>query len=81
MQYTTTVTQRGQISLPKSLRDLLNIGLYQKVVLEAEQDYIKVIPTSDVLDMVGAFQNKVKTRANATILDARKELETKYDRP
>ena len=78
MTYTSTVTQKGQITLPKSARTKLNIKIRQKVNIQVEKSYIKISPTSDILSLAGFLKNKVKQPSN--ILEARDKLEKDYVR-
>jgi len=78
MQVITTVTQKGQVTLPKAIREALNIDKYDKVTIEAKEDYIKIKPTFDILDIAGTFHPKKNKRKTA--LDAREYMETHYKR-
>ena len=78
MQIITTVTQKGQVTLPKILRDAVGIKEYDKVVIEAGKNHLLVKPTKDILDYAGTIipqKNK-----NKSVLDARKALEKSYQR-
>ena len=76
MQVITTVTQKGQISIPKKFRDLLDIHEYDKVIVETTKDYLKIKPTKDILDLAGSFKPPVKKDAD----QEREVLEKKYKR-
>lgn len=76
MQSITTVTQKGQITIPKKLRDKIGLSAYSKVYLTADKDSIKVTRTFDILDMAGKFKpGKLKS-----VLAARENLDTSYRR-
>lgn len=75
MQVISTVTQKGQVTIPKKLREKLGIDLFDKVYLKAERDHIKIKPTYDILDMAGKFKPGKKP-----LLAAREKLEKKYKR-
>jgi len=76
MQQITTVTQKGQITIPKKLRDEFAIGKYSKVILEKSKNFIKITPAKDILDLAGSFiPKKVKS-----VLEAREAMEKKYKR-
>lgn len=80
MQYITSVTQKGQITLPSALRKKLHITAYSRVVLQLSpnQQAITVEATEDILDLAGTFvpvANKDKTA-----LDAREAMEDEYQR-
>lgn len=76
MQVITTVTQKGQISIPKKFRDLLDIHEYDKVIVQAGKNHLKIKPTKDILDLAGSFKPPVKKDPD----QARTELEKQYQR-
>lgn len=76
MQIITTITQKGQITIPKYLRDKYRIEEYTKVTIEEENDHLKIIPTKDILDLAGIFKPKKKK----SVLKARRAFETNYNR-
>lgn len=78
MQVVTTVTQKGQITLPKQFREKFGIDKYDKVSIEAKQDYIKIKPTFDLLDIAGTFYPR--KNKNKTALKAREYIEKHYKR-
>ena len=77
MQLTTTVTQKGHITIPKSLRDKFGIKSFSKVYLEADKGSIKITSSFDILDLAGKF--KVKDRKKSVLL-AREEMEKNFNR-
>ena len=76
MDYTTTVTQKGQITLPKVVRDSMGIATYSTVKIEKEKDYIKVTPLEDIFDIEESF----KVRVKKSVLKAREFMEKGYVR-
>ena len=76
MDYITTVTQKGQITLPKMLRDSLGVKTYEKVRVIAGVGHIKIYPTQDILEITKRFTVKSKK----SVIEARKELEKNYIR-
>ncbi len=78
MQVITTVTQKGQITLPKQFRDAFGIGQYDTVIVEKGTDHIKIKPTEDILDLAGTFTPKKNKKKTA--LDARAAMEKQYKR-
>lgn len=76
MQVLTTVTQKGQITLPKKLRDKFKIAPYDRVIVSANRRSIKVSPTRDILDLAGTFRAPIGKNA----LMARKAMEKQYRR-
>ena len=78
MNYLTTITKKGQITIPKELRKKLGFKEFLKVVLELEEKekVIKIRPVTDILDLAGDFKSKNKE----SVLEPRKDLETSYKR-
>ena len=78
MKFITTITQKGQITIPKEIRDNLSIELYDKVIVEKADDHIRIIPTQDILDIADKF--KTKKFAHMNPVEARKHMENNYKR-
>lgn len=74
--YATTVTQKGQITIPLELRNKLGFQKYGKVKLEAAADHVKVYPQEDILDLAGNH----KARKGKNALKAREEMDKGYKR-
>lgn len=74
--FITTVTQKGQVSIPKAFRQAVGLGAYSKVRVKRMKGYIKIEPTEDILDLAG----KVKPGKNKSksVLEAREALEESY---
>lgn len=73
---TTTVTQKGQVTVPKKIREKLNIKPYDKVYIQGNEGHIKIFPTQDILDLAGSF----KPKKSKNILAARRKMEKVYRR-
>jgi AbrB family looped-hinge helix DNA binding protein len=78
MQVITTVTQKGQVTLPKQLREAAGISLYGKVFVEADAGQITIKPGTDIFDLAGTF--KPKKNKNKSVLQARSYMEKHYKR-
>lgn len=76
MKFTTTVTQKGQITLPKDFRKKIGVKPYDKVELELMDGKLKISRMMDVLDL----SEIVKAIPGKTALDARKTMEKDYSR-
>ena len=74
MHVSTSVTQKGQVTLPKKIRDKFGLKTYDRVRVEDRGDHIAVIPTKDVVDLAGAFKSK------KSVLNAREKFEEDYSR-
>jgi len=69
MTYQTTITKKGQITIPKEIREILKLteGKKLEIELEKEKGGIKIKPTHDFLKIVKEIKvkkkvNPVKTR-------------------
>ncbi|MBU0978520.1 MAG: AbrB/MazE/SpoVT family DNA-binding domain-containing protein [Patescibacteria group bacterium] len=80
MQFITTVTQKGQITLPIAFRRQLDIIPYSKVILEltANNKAIQIKATKDILDLAGSFVPRANQ--NKSALQARESMEKNYQR-
>lgn len=76
MQSISTVTQKGQITIPVGMRKRFAIQAYKKVLLVQAEDHIKIYPTKDMIDFAGF----IKTNRRKSVLKAREEMEKRYDR-
>ena len=76
MQMITTVTQKGQVTIPLAIRKQLNIKTYGRVLVELVGDYVKIKPVEDIVDLAGTFKTKVRKSP----VVARAEMEKNYDR-
>ncbi|MBI4130564.1 AbrB/MazE/SpoVT family DNA-binding domain-containing protein [Candidatus Roizmanbacteria bacterium] len=78
MQIQTTITQKGQITIPKKLRMQYGFRSYDRVILEPGDDHVKVRPVKDILDLAGTF--KPRKNAGVSVLKAREAMEKNYER-
>lgn len=78
MSYQKTVTSKGQVVIPKNVRDFLNIGAGKKITfnINKKRNEVVIKPVSDILDLAGQFKPKKKISA----LKAREEFEKNYER-
>ena len=72
----TTVTQKGQITLPKVLRELVDISKYDTVRISLKKGYLRVEPVEDILDIAG----KYRAKKGQSALKARALMEKQYKR-
>lgn len=71
-----TVTQKGQVTIPKKFREKLGIKPYDKVNFEEKEGYLKITPVVDILDLAGKYQ----APKGKTALKAREKMEKNYKR-
>ena len=78
MTYTTTMTSKGQITIPKAFRELLNLKTSSKltVIFDKKENAVLVKQNPDLLDIANTF--KLKNKKN--VLKAREAFEKKYER-
>lgn len=75
-----TVTTKGQVTIPKEIRDLLQIRSNDKVDFIVEGDRVLMAPVKTLLDLRGAVRGEekgdfVKERAKAKAAVAKRVLE------
>lgn len=73
----TTVTQKGQITLPKAIRDELGLKVYSRVYVMKKGDHIEVHPTFDIVDIAGTFKPRRKV---VSAVKLRGYMEKHYER-
>jgi len=58
VRYITSMTQKGQMTVPKQVRDELHLRTSSKVVLDFDKESrtITLEPAVDILDMVGELR-------------------------
>lgn len=78
MSYQTTITRKGQITIPKPLRDTLELNRFRKIIVELGQDAkdIKIRPADDFLKIA----QKIKVIKKTDPIKARQQLEKSYER-
>jgi len=78
MVYSTTITKKGQITIPKEIREILKLeeGKKLEVEFEKRKKEIKIKPVPDILDLAGTFKPKRKVN----VLKAREAMEKIYER-
>lgn len=70
MTFITTITQKGQITIPKQMREFLGLktGFNVELALDQKQTLVKVSPLPKLSDLAGSFkpkkpQDPIKLRA------------------
>lgn len=51
-----TVTSKGQVTIPKAIRDRLNLEAGQKLIFEAHGDSVQLSKPIDLLDLAGTVK-------------------------
>ena len=76
--HTSTVTQKGQVTLPKEFRDKLNIKANNKVLFKLENNSITITPAPDIFEVAEQISKKVKVKI--PVEEARDLFEKQYER-
>lgn len=50
----STVTQKGQVTIPVSIRQFAGIAVRQRVMIAADQDGVKIKPAPDIMSLYGS---------------------------
>ena len=81
MSFTTTVTTKGQVTLPKNIRDFL--GLYPRtrvtVNLDKKNKAVKFEPIVNFLNFAGCLNDKVPKEKRIDPVEAMLYMEKHYD--
>ena len=72
----TTITQKGQITIPVAMRKALGLKPYNQVRLERTNGSIYILPLKKFADFAGS----VKPRKGISILKTRELIEKNYRR-
>lgn len=78
MPYLVSVTKKGQMTLPKDIREILAIIPPAKVLVDFDKESksFKIESLPDIMELAG----KVKVSRGKSALKARKYLEKRYSR-
>ena len=70
MTVTAKITSKGQITLPKKVRDLLHLKEGGVVVFEQEDDKIVIKPAESLMDYKGYLRGRARSADVDTVRDA-----------
>lgn len=78
MTYQTTITTKGQMTIPKAFRDMWGQETTRRVAVEFQpkDQSIKVTPVLDFLEVA----RKIKVKRKMNVLKAREFMEKNYER-
>ena len=78
MTYQTTITRKGQITIPKEIRDVLRLTKNKKLIVDFEKGKgeIRIKPSYDFLEVVKG----IKVKKKMDVVKAREYMEKHYER-
>ncbi len=82
MKITREIGEKGQVVIPKDIREMLNLRSGGKVVFEIKDKEVLIKPEQDVEEFLKDFFSiHEKLKKNITIKEIKKILDEKYDLP
>ena len=63
MEAVARITAKGQVTVPKSVRDALGVGEGDSLVFRVEGDHAVLSPTRDLLELAGSVSVPVDKRS------------------
>ena len=76
MTYSTTLSQKGQVTLQKNIRKKFKLSSFSKVKVIDKEDHIEIYPQCGLLSIIGKF----KAPKNKSALKGREQFEQTYSR-
>lgn len=78
MTYSTTITEKGQITIPKPIREVLNLERGDKLFVEVKEKArkIEIKAPEDFLE----FAKKIRVKRKVDPVKAREYMEAHYER-
>lgn len=80
MEYAMPITQKGQITLPKAVREMLGVSLGNKVLVSTNNKAVSLSRAHDLMDKAGYIKAPKSKRTIEGILKARELMEKTYVR-
>lgn len=56
----STVTQKGQVTIPVDIRRLANIAPRRQVMITASEDGVKISPVADIMSLYGSVKPRYR---------------------
>lgn len=78
MTYQTTITKKGQVTIPKEIRDVLRLTKNKKLIVDFERrkGEIRIKPSYDFLEVAKG----IKVKKKIDVVKAREYMEKHYER-
>ncbi|OGK37771.1 hypothetical protein A3F03_01645 [Candidatus Roizmanbacteria bacterium RIFCSPHIGHO2_12_FULL_41_11] len=64
MTYTVSITSQGQLSIPVSIRRILDLDKTKKALLSLEKGRVIIEPVKDLLELGGSLKTTKKALSN-----------------
>ncbi len=74
MIYRTNITQKGQLTIPKSIRDELQLKPNIQVIISYENQVLKIRPSQTILNIA----DTLKPQRVVSALELRKKMSQSY---
>ena len=75
-----SIGEKGQVVIPKDIREMLGLKKGSEVTFEVANDEVK-LKKENVKDFLNDFFNTIKKKKNITLEEIRKIEEESYDLP
>ena len=78
MSFQSTITRKGQLTIPKDVREFLGLRLGERVLIDLDRRHkqVKITPLPTLEELAGSF--RVKSPVDPVML--RKKMEKSYQR-
>ncbi|MBS3090961.1 AbrB/MazE/SpoVT family DNA-binding domain-containing protein [Candidatus Pacearchaeota archaeon] len=81
MRFVREIGEKGQVVIPRDIRDLLGVRPKQKIVFEVENEEVKIKQEEDAEKFLKEFFSLPKLKKPLTLKDLKKIEDESYDLP
>ena len=79
MKITREIGEKGQVVIPRDIREMLNLRRGEKVVFEIKDGEVLIKSEQNPEEFLRDFFNVTKPKKNITLKEIKKILDEKYD--